>query len=157
MAMPGEDRPQTVPDAPPGDSEALGEDSLVGNVKTWAVGGHLAAFVWLVGIPGPIGPLIVWLLKRGDHPFIDDQAKEALNFQLSILIYQVTVALAVFLLLIPTGGLDILPGLAVAGLAVILTVVIVIWLVAIVFAVIAAYNASEGEGYRYPLTIRFIS
>lgn len=147
MAMPGEDRPKTVPDAPAGETETPEGDPLVGDVKTWAVGGHLAAFVWLVGIPGPIGPLIVWLLKRGDHPFIDDQAKEALNFQLSILIYQVVILLAAIVLMIPTIGLAILPAIV---------LMVAIGLLAIVFAVIAAYNASEGERYRYPFTIRLI-
>lgn len=148
MAMPDDDDPDTVPNAAPGVAKSPHQDTAVGNVKTWAVGGHLAAFIWLVGIPGPIGPLIVWLLKRGDHPFIDDQAKEALNFQLSILIYQVAVLLAAVLLMIPTIGLAILPGLA---------VVAVIGLLGIVFAVIGAYRASEGERYRYPFTIRLIA
>lgn len=150
MEMAGDgptETPEAGEDIASGPREGAG-DGVPSSAMTWGTAGHLAAFIWLVGIPGPIGPLIVWLLKRGDHPFIDDQAKEALNFQLSVLIYQVAVVLLAALLMIPTIGLAILPGAA---------AVIVIGLLAIVFSVIGAFNASEGNRYRYPLTIRMIS
>ncbi len=141
---------ETSPGPDPGRGASAGRpgDDVDGSAKTWATAGHLSAFVWLIGIPGPIGPLVVWLLKRGEHTFIDDQAKEALNFHLSIVIYMAAIMLVSILLMLPTFGLAILPGAA---------AVLVIGLLSIVFTVIAAYHASEGERYRYPLTMRLIS
>ncbi len=154
MALPGEEEPGNVPDAAPGTLDAGAGGSLPSNVKTWAVGGHLAAFVWLIGIPGPIGPLIVWLLKRGDHPFIDEQAKEALNFQLSIVIYIVALGLltVVFSAFSGVFGIPVLVAIAPG-----VSLVAIVALLAVVFAVIGAYHASEGEDHRYPLTLRLVS
>jgi len=68
----------------------------------WGAVAHLSMFVALVGIPGPIGPLAVWLVKRGESAFVDAQAKEALNFSLSVLIY--LLALAVLFVLVALEG-----------------------------------------------------
>ena len=48
---------------------------------------HLLALVQFLGIPGFVGALAIWLIKREEHPFIDRCGKEAVNFQLSVLIY----------------------------------------------------------------------
>jgi len=91
-----------------------------------------------------IGPLIMWLLKREEHPFFDAHGKEATNFNLSILLYGfVGVILAVVTLGI--GLVLLIP----AGL-----VLAVIWIVATIQAAIAA---NRGQLFRYPLSIRFIS
>jgi uncharacterized protein len=85
-----------------------------------------------------IGPLVVWLIKRDDHPFIAMHAREALNFNLSVLLYTaVTWVLALALI-----GIPILIGIGIA------------WLV---LTIVAAVKAAQGEEYRYPLTIRLIT
>ena len=82
-----------------------------------------------------VGPLVVWLLKKDDHPFIDDQGSEAVNFQISIVIYSVLLAITCI-------------GIPLA---------LLLWPIDVVFVIIAAVKASKGEAYRYPLTIRLIS
>ena len=97
---------------------------------------HLSAFVTFVGIPSLIGPLVVWLFNR-DDPFVEEQAKDALNFNISFLIYGITSALLIIVLV----GLVLLP------------IVLVTWFVLVI---VASVKASAGEDYRYPLTVRFI-
>jgi hypothetical protein len=84
-----------------------------------------------------LGPLVVWLVKRGDSPEIDAHGKEALNFQISMLLY--TLISGVFCL--------ILIGFV---------FIAVLWVLNAVFVIIASIQASEGKFYRYPMTIRFI-
>lgn len=117
---------------------AVGATGVPSAVRNWAMAAHLAAFAVFV-VPVPVlGPLLVWLLKRDDHPFIDAHGKEALNFNVSVLVYGIV---AGFLILLAIGLL-LLPIVAVA------------WLV---LTIIAAVRAANGEDYRYPLTIRFIN
>jgi uncharacterized Tic20 family protein len=107
--------------------------------KNWAMAGHLSAFVVFVGIPFPaLGPLVVWLLKRGEDPYAEWHAKEALNFNISIMLY--TIASAVLILALV--GIILLP------------VVIISWFV---LAIVGGVRASNGEYYRYPMTIRFVN
>jgi uncharacterized Tic20 family protein len=106
--------------------------------RNWGAISHLSAFVQFVGIPAVIGPLVVWLIKRDDDVFAGDQAKEALNFNISMLIYFVG-SLAAILLLV---GIILVP------------VVIIAWFV---LTIVATIRASNGIYYRYPATIRFIS
>ena len=100
---------------------------------------HLTGFLALVGIPfGNIfGPLVVWLIKREEFPFVDGQGKEALNFQISMTIYLIVTGLLSFLLI----GLPFFIGLGIA------------WIVLMIIASVKAYG---GEAYRYPITMRFI-
>lgn len=62
-------------------------DSIPRDARNWARGCHLIA---LVGLPGNglgfvVGPLIVWLVKREDHPFIDEQGKDSVSFQITMI------------------------------------------------------------------------
>jgi uncharacterized Tic20 family protein len=98
---------------------------------------HLSAFVTFFGIPSLVGPLVLWLLNR-DDPYVEQQAKEALNFNISFLIYGVAATLSIILVV----GLVALP------------VVLVTWFVLVL---VAAVKAGNGEDYQYPLTIRFVS
>ncbi len=112
---------------------------LTNEARNWGMLCHLIALLAMpFGFGHIVGPLVVWLLKRNDHPFIDDQGKESLNFQISITIYT--------LLLLPT-------------LCLVVGVVLVpaLWVVNAIFIVIASIKASGGEAYRYPLTIRLVS
>jgi uncharacterized protein len=109
------------------------------DVKTWNVLCHATALAgFFVPWAGHIlGPLIIWLAKRSDSPEIDEHGKESLNFQISMLIYNV-IAFVLCLVLI---------GFVILGILHILNLVLVI---------VASIQASEGKFYRYPLTIRLI-
>jgi len=108
---------------------------------------HLSALVGLVGIPSPLGPLVVWLARRDAHPFVDAQAKEALNFNLSVLLYAVALFVFGFVLAMATFGL------AIILLVPLVLAAMIAWLVLVVMA---AVKASKGEPFRYPVTIRFV-
>jgi uncharacterized Tic20 family protein len=106
--------------------------------RTWAMAAHLSSVlgIWL-GFLGALGPLVVLLMQGQRSPYVRAQAVEALNFNISVLIYSVVgwilaVVLVGFLLL---GAL------------------FVFWLI---FTVIATVKVSNGEPYRYPLTIRLV-
>jgi uncharacterized protein len=107
---------------------------------------HLSALVAMIVAMAFVGPLVVYLVKKDDDPFVRDQAAEALSFQLSALLYLVV------------AGVLVVAG-AVLGIGVLLLLVplalvaSVVWLVLIV---IAAVRAGRGEAYRYPFTIRFV-
>ena len=118
--------------------------------RQWAMFAHLSALggAILTGAFGGgwgcfIGPLIIWLVKKDSLPFVDDQGKEALNFN-------ITVAIAsVILLLLSIVTLGI-------GLIIAIPLWVIIGIAWLVFTIIAAIKANEGERYRYPLTLRLI-
>lgn len=104
----------------------------------------LAVVMQLLGFAGfvfPFGniiaPLILWLIKRTESPLLDRAGKEVLNFQISYTIYATIAGVLCFVLI----GLLILP------------IIFVLW---IIFMVIAAVKTGNGEEYRYPLTIRIL-
>jgi uncharacterized protein len=100
---------------------------------------HLSALAGIVaGGLIWLGPLIVYLVKKDEHPFIADQSREALNFNLSVFIYIIASAILIIVVI----GIILLPVVAIA------------WLV---LTIIAAVRASNGESYRYPLTIRLVT
>lgn len=107
------------------------------NSRNLATLSHLSAFITFVGVPSPVGPLVAWLLNR-DDPFVERQAKEALNFNISFLLYGVVAAFSIILLI----GFIALP------------VVLVTWFVLVI---VAAVKAGNEEDYQYPFTIRFVS
>jgi uncharacterized protein len=84
-----------------------------------------------------IGPLAVWLTRRDQDPFIDQAGREALNFGISIAIY---------------GSVLLVAALMLVGIP-LLMVGVIAW---VVLASLAAVKASQGEAYRYPLTMRFV-
>jgi uncharacterized Tic20 family protein len=111
------------------------------DARMWAMFCHLAGlagFVVPVIVSGIIAPLIVWQIKKDDYPFVDEQGKEAVNFQISMAIYAFVSFLLIFVFCI---GAFLL---------------VVVEIVDLVFLLIAAVKANNGEHYRYPLTIRFI-
>ncbi|MEO6227488.1 MAG: DUF4870 domain-containing protein [Thermomonas sp.] len=132
--------------------------------RQWAASAHLLALLlalmtaWMAGVAGIVGAGIVYLIKRDDSPFATEHAREAINFNLSMLLYSVAaVALGIGLAgatvltlgigLIVTAPAGLLLMAIAAGIA-------VMWLVCSVVAAIKAWN---GEHYRYPLTLRLIS
>jgi uncharacterized Tic20 family protein len=109
------------------------------NVRMWCVICHLSALAGFF-IPGAghiLGPLIVWLVKRGDSPEIDAHGKEALNFQISMLIYSLVAAVLCLVLI---------------GFA----LLVVLHILNVVFVIVAAIRASDGQLYRYPLSLRLV-
>lgn len=115
--------------------------------QTWRVLAHASAFIQLVGIPSVVGPLVVWLIRRED-PVVEPHAREALNFQLSLLIYFI-------------GGvvLGFVAALTIVGLvvtAVIIIGLILLFLLELLFALLGTIAASRGEMYRYPLNLDLI-
>jgi uncharacterized Tic20 family protein len=112
--------------------------------RTWALIGHLSAFsAFVTGIGCILGPLIVWLVKRDTLPFAADQAKEALNFNITMAI--AFAALVLFTII--TLGIGVLLAWPIGA------VLFVGW---IVLTIIAAIKANEGVAYRYPFTLRLV-
>ena len=116
--------------------------------RNWAVGAHLSALVTLVGLPSFIGPLVVWLVKKDESPFVGEHARQALNFNLSVLVYLVAASVVSIIFLVVTLGLGFLVLIPVVLIAVVFLVVVLIQ---------ASIAASKGETYRYPVTIDFVS
>jgi len=106
----------------------------------WAMFCHLSTFAILV-IPSfgnIIAPLVIWLIKKDEYPLVNDQGKEALNFQISMTIYFIaSIILSFFIIGIP--------------------VLIALFFFVPIVTIIAAIKANEGQMYRYPLTIQFIT
>jgi uncharacterized protein len=106
--------------------------------RMWGMLCHLSALSGLITGAGFIlGPLIVWLIKKDEYPFANEQGKESVNFQISMIIYSFISGL---LMLIVIGVL----------------MLVAIGIMEIVFVIMASLAANEGKPYRYPLTIRFI-
>ena len=98
----------------------------------------LALLAHLLGIFASfVGALIIWLIKKDDSPFVDAHGKSALNFQFTLLIAWVVTFILIFLII----GLLLIPVLFVVGL---------------VFPILAAIKANNGEYYTYPLSISFL-
>jgi uncharacterized protein len=108
------------------------------DARLWGMFAHLSALAgYIIPLGNFVGPLIVWMTKKQEHPFVDDQGKESLNFQITVLL--------ALLVLSPTVcigiGLIILPIIGVAAL---------------IFVIIAGIKANEGVAYRYPFALRLI-
>ena len=133
-----------APPPAPDSAVAAASPAQARDIVVWA---HLSALVGLIGVPSPLGPLVVWLAKRGSHPFVDAQGREALNFNLSALLYLVALAVGGFVFTVVTLGFGLfllVPAFLAATAA---------W---VVLVILAAVKASKGELFRYPLTIRFV-
>ena len=108
--------------------------------RNWAVFAHLGGFaLYLLGfaLGHVLIPLVIWLVKREESAFIGENALEALNFQISVTLYSIVVGALCFVLV----GFLLLPVLI--GFH-------------IVFMIIASVQASQGESYRYPWTLRLL-
>lgn len=117
--------------------------------RQWAMFAHLSALLGglLTSAIGGwgffLGPLVIWLMKKETMPFVADQAKEALNFNITVS--------AIFLILLILSLLTL-------GLGFLLTVpiMLVVGLAALVLIIMAAIKANEGVAYRYPFAVRLI-
>ena len=106
--------------------------------RDWALFAHLSALlVYVTVIGGILAPFVIWLLKRDEMPFAATQAKEALNFQITVYLAALACGLLIFVLI----GIPLLGALIV---------------VHVVLTIIATMKASEGIAYRYPFNLRLI-
>lgn len=105
--------------------------------KTWGMIAHLSAFAIFLPFGNILGPLIIWLIKKDTIPFVNDQGKEVLNFNISILLYGIISGLLTFVFV---GFL-------------LLLAVFIFWLI---YTIKGAMAADKGIRFRYPLTIRLI-
>jgi uncharacterized Tic20 family protein len=130
-----ENTPPTIP-APENRPPAIPPSPT--NDSSLAVLMHLLGFAGFVFPFGNIiAPLILWLVKRAESPLLDRTGKEVLNFQISYTIYVAVAGILCFVLI----GFLILP------------VIFILW---VVFMVIGAVKAGNGEEYKYPMTIRLL-
>ena len=124
--------PNEMPTPPPPSSSPSAEE------RQWALFAHLSALIgYIIPFGSIIGPLVIWQIKKNEMPFVDDQGKEALNFQITIAILAI---ISILLILILIGFL-------------------MLWALAIIdliFIIIAALAANNGQTYRYPFAFRFI-
>lgn len=151
----GAEVPSTSPDPEAG--TAAGSSQVAptgpprfGTERNWAVLAHLSALApLLVSLPFTfLGPLVLWLVAADRGDFARDQAAEALNFNLSWLLWIVVLLAVGAVVALPTLGIGLIP------VGMLLLVLAVTWLILVI---VAAVRASSGERYRYPLTIRFVS
>lgn len=98
---------------------------------------HLLAIV-----SGFVGPLIIWLIKKDESPFVNDQGKEALNFQITVTIGYVVMLVLSFVPFVGcfTSILMLLIGVA-----------------SIIFSILGGLEANKGKAYRYPFALRLVS
>jgi len=108
--------------------------SVSGTDKLWAILCHLSGFI---GVPLLL-PLIVYLVMKQESVYVRNNAREALNFHLTLFIYSLVCIPLLFVII----GIPLLIALGIGSF---------------IFAIIAAIKASDGDCYRYPLTIRFIN
>jgi len=129
--------PESVIPPPPSEPPMAGAPSA--DERQWAMFSHLSALIGLIIPFGSIvGPLVIWLIKKDTMPFVNDQGKEALNFNITVAIAAIVGWILCFILI---GFL-------------VLAVVFVAWLVLVIIGTI---KANEGTAYRYPFTLRLVS
>ena len=129
--------PESVIPPPPSEPPMAGAPSA--EERQWAMFAHLSALVGvIIPLGSIIGPLVVWLIKKDTMPFVNDQGKEALNFNITVGIAAIVGWILCFILI----GFLVLAVLAIG------------WLV---FVIIATIKANEGTTYRYPFTLRLIN
>ncbi|MEX2479735.1 MAG: DUF4870 domain-containing protein [Gammaproteobacteria bacterium] len=108
------------------------------SIRQLAMFGHLAGLLgFVIPFASVLAPLVLWLLNRSRHPYIDEQGREAINFQLTILVY----LLLAFALVLALVGLVLIP---------------LIVLFQLIMVLVAAVRVNDGEAWRYPVTLRFL-
>lgn len=112
--------------------------TMTSQERNWGMLCHLAALAgFLIPLGNVLGPLVIWLIKKEQFAFVNDQGKEALNFQITMLICGIVSGILMLVLI----GIILLIAVAVLSL---------------VFTIIAAVQASKGVSYRYPFALRLV-
>lgn len=140
------DEPSRAP--PPFDPPPVPPDAGAASAeqRQWAMFAHLSALLGAVLTAGWgcfIGPLIIWLMKKDTMPLVDDQGKEALNFNITV----AAIGLALLLLTVVTFGI---------GMVIAIPIGIAVGLGWLVLTIMAGVKANEGIAYRYPFALRLI-
>lgn len=115
--------------------EPAGEDDPDPDERTWAMIAHLSAFAVMV-VPA-LGPWVVWRVRRATSAFVASQAKEALNFNLTVTLAAILCA-----------------ALFWVGIGIPLGVLLFVGWFSL--TIVAAFRANEGIDYRYPVTLRLV-
>jgi uncharacterized protein len=102
--------------------------------RTWALLCHISGI-----LTGFVGPLVIWLIKKDESAYVNDQGKEALNFQITLFIIHA----AIIVVSIISCGIT-------------LPLALVVYFGSIVLMIMAAMKANEGAYYRYPMTLRLV-
>jgi len=106
--------------------------------RTWAMLSHFSALCMFIFPLGNIlAPLIIWLIKKEEMSFVEDQAKEVLNFQISMTIYLLISGILCFILI----GIPFVIGLVIFN---------------VIITIIAGIKANDGKSYQYPINLRLI-
>ena len=124
--------------------ESYVHDAPSSESRRMAVISHLGGLAPLVGVPGFVVPLVIWLMERGKDRNAEQHALEALNFQISMGIYTFGLITLIVVLSAIVIGLLFIP------------VLVLLWLARFVLCVVAAVRANDGGFYRYPLTFRLV-
>ncbi len=125
-------------DPPIASSNVLGRGSLSENdEKTMGMLAHI-----LGGVTCVLGPLIIWLIKKDESPFVNDQGKEAVNFQLSVLLAYLAAGLVGVVPVVGCLAALVIPAIGIASL---------------IFGILGGLEANKGIIYRYPFALRLIS
>lgn len=132
------DHHETPGTPPPYEAPHVESDVVSADARQWAMFAHLSALVgFVIPFGNVIGPLVVWLMKKDTMPFVDDQGKESLNFQITVTIAAVVCMVLIVVLI----GIPLL---------------FAVGLVALVLTIIAGIKANEGVRYRYPFALRLL-
>ncbi len=113
------------------------KDQIPEPERNWAMLCHISTFAgYIMPLGGILGPLILWLSRKDQSEWIDYNGKQALNFQLSILLYMFLTIPLIFIVV----GIPIMVFLV---------------FLEIVCVSIASIKSARGEVYRYPISIPF--
>ncbi len=117
---------------------------------------HLSAFLgYLFPFGGVVGPLVIWESKKRESDFLDKNGKEAINFNLSFLLYTFILGLSI----LPFAFRSIfseIHHIDLFGIISMGSIIGVLAMIKFVLIILAAIKANQGEIYKYPLTIKFI-
>jgi hypothetical protein len=106
--------------------------------RKWAMFAHIGTFSSMfVPLGNIIAPIVIWQMKKNESSFVVEQAKESLNFQITLMIYALISFLLVFIII----GFFLIFGLVIFGL---------------IIVIVAGAKANDGEHYRYPMTLRLV-
>jgi len=131
--------PPTADYATPPAAVGIGAGTLSEkDARMWGMLCHLAALSgFIIPFGTIVGPLVVWLIKKNESEFVDDQGKESLNFQITAIIAMIISGILTLVII----GIFLLIAVGIADL---------------VLVIMASVKANNGERYRYPFAFRFI-